>query len=163
MGEVLSERNELSTQSADYPLVSFTVENGVTPKTERYEREQLVKGNKKDKKYKVTRLNDIVYNPANLKFGAISKNQYGNAVFSPIYVTFQVIKGIADSDFVELLVTRENFIQYALKFQQGTVYERQAVNPEDFLNLHIFSTTLTEQQKIGNLFKQLDRLITLHK
>ncbi|MFU2077597.1 restriction endonuclease subunit S [Avibacterium endocarditidis] len=30
-------------------------------------------------------------------------------------------------------------------------------------NLDVFTPTVPEQQKIGNLFKQLDRLITLHK
>ncbi|MEL3901194.1 MAG: restriction endonuclease subunit S [Treponema phagedenis] len=59
--EVLKERKEEDTPSKTFPLVSFTVENGVTPKTERYEREFLVK--ETDKKYKVTRLNDLVYNP----------------------------------------------------------------------------------------------------
>ncbi|VGM95505.1 Type I restriction modification DNA specificity domain [uncultured Avibacterium sp.] len=29
--------------------------------------------------------------------------------------------------------------------------------------IEIYLPTLPEQQKIGNLFKQLDRLITLHK
>ncbi len=56
--EVLRERNNQQPQSMEYPLVSFTVENGVTPKTDRYEREQLVVGDKSSKKYKVTVLND---------------------------------------------------------------------------------------------------------
>ncbi|MDN6541966.1 MAG: restriction endonuclease subunit S, partial [Tetragenococcus koreensis] len=66
LGETLIERNIQQTQSIEYPLVSFTVQDGVTPKTERYNRQQLVRGSKKDKKYKVTEFNDIVYNPANL-------------------------------------------------------------------------------------------------
>ncbi|MDN6268324.1 MAG: restriction endonuclease subunit S, partial [Tetragenococcus koreensis] len=80
LGETLIERNIQQTQSIEYPLVSFTVQDGVTPKTERYNRQQLVRGSKKDKKYKVTEFNDIVYNPANLKFGAIARNKYGKAV-----------------------------------------------------------------------------------
>lgn len=110
-GDILEERNIQHPQSEEFPLVSFTVENGVTPKTERYEREQLVRGDKAAKKYKETRLNDIVYNPANLKFGAIARNKYGNAVFSPIYVTYEVDMKIATPSFVELCVTREDFIQ----------------------------------------------------
>ncbi|MBU7510974.1 restriction endonuclease subunit S [Lactiplantibacillus pentosus] len=163
LGEVLSERNTQQQQSVEYPLVSFTVENGVTPKTERYEREQLVIGDKGSKKYKLTKLNDIVYNPANLKFGAIARNRYGNAVFSPIYVTFVVNNLIATPKFIEMFVTRSDFIQLSLKYQQGTVYERQSVSPENLLSMSLSLPGAEEQEKIGAFFEQLDHLITLHQ
>lgn len=161
--EILFERNIQHPQNSEFPLVSFTVENGVTPKTDRYEREQLVRGDKKAKKYKETRLDDIVYNPANLKFGAISRNKFGNAVFSPIYVTYEVNKTIALPSFVEMYVTRETFIQNALQYQQGTVYERMSVNTEDFASLDISLPLKEEQRKIGIYFEKLDNLITLHQ
>ena len=163
LSELLAERNVQHSQSEEFPLVSFTVENGVTPKTERYEREQLVRGDKSAKKYKETRLDDIVYNPANLKFGAISRNKLGNAVFSPIYVTFEVKKDLVKPSFIEMVVTRENFIQKALQYQQGTVYERMAVNTEDFTNLDVYIPNGFEQEKIGDYFENLDYLITLHQ
>ena len=162
-GDILEERNIQHPQSEEFPLVSFTVENGVTPKTERYEREQLVRGDKAAKKYKETRLNDIVYNPANLKFGAIARNKYGNAVFSPIYVTYEVDMKIATPSFVELCVTREDFIQNALQYQQGTVYERMAVNTEDLAKLDISIPSIEEQNKIGRYFEHLDTLISLQQ
>lgn len=43
-----------------YPLYSLTIEEGVTPKTERYERSHLVK---KEDSYKIVRPNDYAYNP----------------------------------------------------------------------------------------------------
>ncbi|MFM0876602.1 restriction endonuclease subunit S [Streptococcus suis] len=160
LGEVLKERNESRSPSADVPLVSFTVENGVTPKTERYNREFLVRD--EDKKYKFTQLDDIVYNPANLKFGAIARNKYGAAVFSPIYVTYGVLSE-AHPLFVELIVTSTNFIQRALRYQEGTVYERMAVKSFDLLRSEIPLPTLPEQEAIGNFFSDLDQLITLHQ
>ncbi|MFM0776362.1 restriction endonuclease subunit S [Streptococcus suis] len=160
LGEVLKERNESRSPSADVPLVSFTVENGVTPKTERYNREFLVRD--EDKKYKFTQLDDIVYNPANLKFGAIARNKYGAAVFSPIYVTYGVLSE-AHPLFVELIVTSTNFIQRALRYQEGTVYERMAVKSFDLLRSEILLPTLPEQEVIGNFFSDLDQLITLHQ
>lgn len=163
LSELLVERNVQHSQSEEFPLVSFTVENGVTPKTERYEREQLVRGDKSAKKYKETRLDDIVYNPANLKFGAISRNKLGNAVFSPIYVTFEVKKDLVKPSFIEMVVTKKNFIQKALQYQQGTVYERMAVNTEDFTNLDVYIPNGFEQEKIGNYLENLDYLITLHQ
>ena len=161
--EVLRERNNQQSQSLEYPLVSFTVEKGVTPKTDRYEREQLVVGDKSSKKYKVTVLNDIVYNPANLKFGAISRNKYGNAVFSPIYITFVVNNDVTTPEFIEMFVTRNDFIKRALKYQQGTVYERQSVSPADLLSMVLYLPGKAEQEKIGSFFKQLDDTIALHQ
>ncbi|NQO81856.1 restriction endonuclease subunit S [Streptococcus suis] len=160
LGEVLKERNESRSPSADVPLVSFTVENGVTPKTERYNREFLVRD--EDKKYKFTQLDDIVYNPANLKFGAIARNKYGAAVFSPIYVTYGVLSE-AHPLFVELIVTSTNFIQRALRYQEGTVYERMAVKSFDLLRSEILLPALPEQEAIGSFFSDLDQLITLHQ
>ncbi|WP_105114009.1 restriction endonuclease subunit S [Streptococcus suis] len=160
LGEVLDERNESRSPSADVPLVSFTVENGVTPKTERYNREFLVRND--DKKYKFTQLDDIVYNPANLKFGAIARNKYGAAVFSPIYITYTVIPD-ASPIFIELVVTFADFIQRALRYQEGTVYERMAVKSSDLLRSEILLPTLPEQEAIGSFFSDLDQLITLHQ
>ena len=48
---------------------------------------------------KITKLNDLCYNPANLKFGVICLNKYGSAIFSPIYVTFEISE-IYNCDFI---------------------------------------------------------------
>ncbi|WP_161942288.1 restriction endonuclease subunit S [Streptococcus suis] len=157
LGEVLEERNVQQLPQEDTPLVSFTVENGVTPKTDRYDREFLVRTG--DKKYKYTELDDIVYNPANLKFGAISRNKFGKAVFSPIYVTLVVNKSKVFANFIEGIVTKRDFIQEALQFQEGTVYERMAVKVSDFLLMKITLPTLPEQEVIGTFFSTLDQEI----
>ena len=159
--EVLSERNIQEVPTAQIPLVSFTVEHGVTPKTERYNREFLVR--EETKKYKYTKYNDIVYNPANLKFGAIARNKYGEAFFSPIYVTFEANYSNVLPEFIEKILTSNDFIKKALKFQEGTVYERMAVKADDFLKLVIKLPTLPEQIAIGSFFQELDQLITLQQ
>ena len=157
LSEVLTERNIQMVPSDKVPLVSFTVENGVTPKTKRYNREFLVRED--SKKYKYTRYNDIVYNPANLKFGAIARNKYGEAVFSPIYVTFEANYSNILPEFIEGVLTSKDFIQRALKFQEGTVYERMAVKADDFRRLSITVPSLPEQQAIGSFFQDLDKAI----
>ena len=124
---VLKERSLYSQKGLSYEHVTLS-KDGIIPKSERYDRDFLVKDNSKE--YKITKLNDICYNPANLKFGVICLNDYGDSIFSPIYVTFEVIK--FDPYYVSLYLTSKNFINYILKYQQGTVYERMAVNPEDF-------------------------------
>lgn len=89
LSNALKERKEYSEKDGTYELVTLAKE-GIIPKTNRYDREHLVKA--KDKEYKVTYKDDICYNPANLKFGVICRNTYGDAIFSPIYVTFEVKK-----------------------------------------------------------------------
>ena len=154
---ILSEYKEFCEKDGTYEHVSLTKE-GVVPKSERYERDFLV--TTEDKKYRITHYNDICYNPANLKFGVICRNKYGNAIFSPIYVTFKVAKGFLP-EFIELLVTDSSFIQRALRFQQGTVYERMAVSPEDLLSMIVRVPCLEEQHKIADFLISVDEVITV--
>lgn len=159
LDEVLKEYNDKCEKDGEYEHVSLTKE-GVVPKTERYERDFLVTSD--DKKYRITHLNDICYNPANLKFGVICRNKYKDSIFSPIYVTFKIIDGSLP-EFVELMVTRQSFIGAALKYQQGTVYERMAVSPEDLLSLDVKIPGIEEQMKIVNFFDSIDECINKTK
>ena len=159
MGETLNEYNEQREKDGVLPHVSLTKE-GVVPKTDRYNRDALVVHD--DKKYRVTHFDDICYNPANLKFGVICRNTFGAGIFSPIYVTFKVNQEY-ESTFIGLLVARDSFIKRSLKYQEGTVYERMAVKPEDLLNIAIVTPMKEEQIQIGTFFQQFDTLITLHQ
>ena len=133
LGDVLERRIEQRQQSEEYPRLAFASGQGVIPLSERKtnNREQLTK-DEYTKKYLVTELNDIVYNPANVKYGAIDRNKCGRGLISPIYVTFTTneIPG-----FIERIVTSHDFQQRALRFEEGTVTKRQSVNPEDLVTL----------------------------
>lgn len=162
LGDVLERRIEQRQQSEEYPRLAFASGQGVIPLSERKtnNREQLTK-DEYTKKYLVTELNDIVYNPANVKYGAIDRNKCGRGLISPIYVTFTTneIPG-----FVERIVTSHDFQQRALRFEEGTVTKRQSVNPEDLVTLDILvASKREEQQKIATYFDNLDNLITLHQ
>lgn len=157
LGEILKERKTYQEKDLNLEHVSLTKE-GVIPKSERYERDFLVKD--ENKKYKITKLNDICYNPANLKFGVICKNSYGNGIFSPIYVTFECKKEF-NLDFITYYVTQNDFIQKVRKFEEGTVYERMAVNPKDFLSFKIKLPNLAEQTKIAKILSSVDDEIDL--
>ena len=50
-----------------------------------------------------------------------------------------------------------------MKYQQGTVYERQSVSPADLLSMVLYLPGKAEQEKIGSFFKQLDDTIDLHQ
>ena len=159
LNEVLKERKTYQSKGLELEHVSLTKE-GVVPKSERYERDFLVKG--EDKQYKITKLNDICYNPANLKFGVICKNTYGDGIFSPIYVTFETKKGF-NIDFLGYFLTWSDFINKVRRFEEGTVYERMAVNPKDFLSFKTKLPSLPEQQKIAEVLSLADDEINLLK
>lgn len=86
MGDIFAVRNDRSVATEDMPLYSLTIENGITAKTDRYDRGALVK-DKDSKKYKIVCDGDIVYNPANLRWGAIGQSKVGHSVVvSPVFV-----------------------------------------------------------------------------
>lgn len=142
LGEIVQEYREYCEKDGTYEHVSLT-KDGVVPKTERYDRDYLVRH--ADKKYRVTHMNDICYNPANLKFGVICRNTYGDGIFSPIYITYRVNESY-DPAFIEALVVRDSFIQQALRFQEGTVYERMSVSPSDFESMLVSVPSLRTAQ-----------------
>ena len=152
LSSVLNERKEYNENDGTYPHGSLSKE-GVTLKSERYDRDFLVKD--EDKKYKVSHYNDICYNPANLKFGVISRNKLGSIIFSPIYVTYE-INDKYNSEYIELLVTNYEFIGRVRKFEQGTVYERMAVSSEDFLSYKISFPSKKTQDKIADSIRAID-------
>ena len=159
LSNILKEYSELHVK--DNSIVHATLsKEGIFPKTDRYDRDFLVKD--EDKKYKVTHLNDICYNPANLKFGVITRNTIGDCIISPIYVTFKIENGFLPK-FVELLVTRKRFISRARKYEQGTVYERMAVNSADLLSMYVSIPSLNTQQTIVNIINNIDNKISNEK
>ena len=157
--DILEEYLDMSEKGKGFEHVSLT-KDGVVPKSDRYNRDSLVTHD--NKQYRVTHLDDICYNPANLKFGVICRNTYSTGIFSPIYVTFRINPGY-DPAFVERLVRRDRFISAALRNQEGTVYERMSVKPADLLNEDVSVPNQTEQRLIGQTFDNLDSLINLHQ
>ncbi|SUB54119.1 Type I restriction modification DNA specificity domain [Avibacterium gallinarum] len=85
------------------------------------------------------------------------------AVMSDKYTTSQ--------DFISLSNIQGDtfFIAYSLysilkkESNQAQGTSIKGITKVELLNKTLYLPTLPEQQKIGNLFKQLDRLITLHK
>ena len=155
--DILTERKEYRSKDGTYTHGTLSKE-GVSPKTERYDRDFLVKN--EDKQYKVTHFNDICYNPANLKFGVICRNTYGDLIFSPIYVTFEIADTVYPA-YIELFLTNANFIGRIRRYEQGTVYERMAVSSEDFLSYETRIPTYEEQVKFADKIQRIQDKIEL--
>ncbi len=162
VGDILTERKIKQKISEETPLLAFAAGQGVIERSERKtnNRDFLTKDSTQ-KTYLLTKYDDIVYNPSNLKYGAIDRNKHGQGVISPIYVTFESTQIPC---FIELIVKSESFKQRALKYEEGTVTKRQSVKPEDLLCLSVtLPVSKDEQLKIGEYFHKLDNLITLHQ
>ncbi|MDF5080729.1 restriction endonuclease subunit S [Vibrio parahaemolyticus] len=151
-------RNEREVPSEEVPLYSLTIENGVTAKTDRYNREFLVI-DKGGKKYKVVHPKDIVFNPANLRWGAIARSEVEHkVVLSPIYEVLKVDENKIDSDFLTHALTCSRQIAIFATMVEGTLVERMAVKIDTFLSCHIHVPSSKEEQKniahVLNLSKQ---------
>ena len=153
--EVLTERKTYATKGNEYPHATLAKE-GIYAKSERYDRDFLVKN--EDKSYKITHINDICYNPANLKFGVICRNTFGSAIFSPIYITFEVNSKF-NPCFIGYYLTNNDFINRIRKYEEGTIYERMAVSPEDFLRGEIYIPSIEEQNKVVSVIQKLEEKI----
>ena len=155
--KLLKERKTYSPKGAEYPHVTLSTE-GIYAKSDRYDRDHLVKD--EEKEYKITHKGDICYNPANLKFGAICINKFGDAIFSPIYVTFEVGDNVS-SAFLSNYLMCWDFINAVRKYEEGTVYERMAVKPEDFLKFEVTLPSYEEQVAIAEVLLVADDEINL--
>ena len=147
ISEYLSIRNEKCIPDNSITLYSLTIEDCVTPKTDRYDRGALVKDSG-EKEYKVVYPGDLVFNPANLRWGAIARSNETNKVaVSPIYEVLSVNTSKINSDYLTFLLTSKDKIQYYATKTEGTLVERMAVKVDVFLNFEIEIEENYEKQK----------------
>lgn len=155
LGDILYERKEVSVITEDLPQLSFTIEEGVIKPENRKtnQRDFLIK-DKDNKRFAVTRLNDIIYNPANVVFGAIHKNNLCDGVVSPIYKIFWTKE---NADFLNYLLRRPGFISLLASRAEGTVTKLKTLKAEAFLDIPVpFPTEPLEQKLIASCLSALD-------
>lgn len=157
LNHIFQERHVISTITQDLPQLSFTIEEGVIKPEDRKsnKRDFLIK-DKTNKKYLVTLLDDMIYNPANVIHGAIHKNSLCNGVVSPIYKIFHTNQ---NADFLDCIVRRKGFIKEVSKYMEGTVLKLRTLKPDSFLKLSIHIGTRPEQNAIADYFKSLDSML----
>ena len=161
LGEVFEQTtNFVNLDEGKMELWSLTVEDGLTPKSERYNREFLVK---KDTNFKEVRPGDIVYNPMNMTLGAVGYNGMTKSVAVSGYYTTMVANAGYDSYYINTWLKSPYAISLYKTFATGSLKEKQRVQ---FPTLSIIPTVFPEseeQKKIGLFFERLDNLITLHQ
>ena len=159
LGDILTQRREMQTISEEAPLLAFTIEDGVIDPIDKKtnKRDFLIK-DKESKKFQLTKYDDIIYNPANIKFGAIHRNKFGQGVVSPIYV---ILTTDQNPGFLENYFKRKIFLDQTKKYLEGTVEKLRTLKPENFLSLSINLPCLEEQEKIADFLSDIDEFISL--
>lgn len=158
LGDVLVERKESSIITEELPQLSFTIADGlIWPEDRKSNQRDFLMKDKDNKKFSVTRLHDIIYNPANVVHGAIHKNNLSDGVVSPIYKIFWTYE---NADFFNYLLKRPSFISLLASRAEGTVTKLKTLKTEAFLDMSItFPINMSEQNIIAGCFMTLDRLI----
>lgn len=161
LGEVFEHTtNYINPKESNIELWSLTVQDGLTKKTERYNREFLTK---KEDKFKEVKNGEIVYNPMNMTLGAIGFNDFGRSVaVSGYYVTMHSKMNI-DPYFIHTWMKSPNAIQLYKNKATGTLIEKQRVQYPTFSSITYPFPSFDEQEKIGLYFKKIDNLIILHQ
>ena len=117
--------------------------------------------------YGVVHTGDVVYTKSPLKanpYGIIKANRGKTGIVSVLYGVYHT-KGNADADFIQMYFEQDarlnNYLRPLVnKGAKNTllISDANALEGEVY-----FAPSLSEQQKIGSYFRQLDHLIALHQ
>ena len=157
LGEYFTEQTIRTSNTPSTPLVSLTVEDGITPKTERYYREFLV--TKEGKNYKMIKPGWFAYNPMNAHLGAIAPNHLGyTAAVSGYYNIFSVNEPDTICFWEEYLTSYSMLIYYKL-IATGSLIEKQRVHYSQFVRIRRCLPSVEEQKHLSKLFETLNKKI----
>lgn len=155
LGSFLKERIDFPDK--ELPLYSLTIEDGVVPKSQRYERSFLV--NDEESAYKRMCTNDFAFNPMNLRFGALARHRELFDVSVSKYYNIFYCNEKADCRYMEFFLTSYNMIQYYERMATGSLIEKKRVHYLDFVNFKLLFPSLSEQQKIADFLSGIDKKI----
>ena len=158
--ELFIEKKNVTSDFEKYPLYSLTIEEGVVPKSERYERSHLVK---KDDIFKIVSENDFVYNPMNVRFGALARYKGQEDVSVSGYYDIFSVKESVSKEYMENFLLSEPMINYYNRVSTGSLKEKQRVHFSQFLDFVLPIPPLPEQQKIAEILSTQDKLIQMQE
>lgn len=156
LGDFIEERSEKTEDKENYPLYSLTIENGVVPKSDRYEREFLVK---KEGNFKIVQPNDFVYNPMNLRFGALAVYKGKIPVSVSGYYNVFNFNGESVSQFWSNYLKTDRMFYLYNTIATGSLEEKKRVHYSQFKELNLKMPKKEEQEKISNFLTKVDKII----
>ena len=151
--------SEYTDDLQKYPLYSLTIEDGITAKTERYERSHLVK---KSESYKIVRPNDYAYNPMNIRFGAVARHKENNDVAVSGYYDIFTTVYPSDLAFMDSFLTCNAMLTYYNRVSTGSLVEKQRVHFSQFMQFCLPLPPLEERKKIAKILSTQDKVIGLY-
>ena len=156
---IFSEVVEYVDDLKEAPLYSLTIEHGVVPKTDRYERGFLVK--KEENNYKIVKPNYFVYNPMNLRFGALARlKEEKNVSVSSYYNIFKSNENY-NVEFLEYYLKSRRMMYLYNSIATGSLKEKQRVHYSQFIDLNLPIPSKEEQDNIANILSKWDQNIEL--
>lgn len=121
--------------------------------------------------YYLIRKGEFAYNKStssDAPWGAIKRlDRYENGVLSTLYIVFKILdEDKTSSDYLATYYSTELWHKgvQAIAAEGARNHGLLNITPADFFKTDLMlPTNISEQQKIGAYFKQLDHLITLHQ
>lgn len=162
--ELFDEIVNLSNDTETYPLYSLTLENGVTPKTERYERSHLLK-DKEENEFKLISQGEIAINPMNLRFGAFFMSKVPKTVSLSAY--YDIVKAKNDTVntiFYDAFMKSTPARRLYQRIATGSLDEKKRVHLSELNKQFVPYPKKEEQEKIAEILSAWDEGIeTLEK
>lgn len=154
--ELFDEVVNLSNDIETYPLYSLTLENGVTPKTERYERSHLLKDKEKNE-FKLISKGEIAINPMNLRFGAFYMSKVPERVsLSAYYDIVKTKNNLVNTIFYDAFMKSSPAKRLYQRIATGSLDEKKRVHLSELNKQLVPYPCIEEQEKIAEILSAWD-------
>lgn len=157
-GEIINERREKTKVENEDTLLSCAID-GIYLNSELFSH---FRGTSNIGYLKV-RKNDMILSAQNLHLGNCNINKrFEHGIISPAYKVYSLV-GV-DSDFMHAWIKKDTTKQFFEKAStEGASVCRKNIEWGTLYNQKMYIPSYDEQQKIGSLFNELDKAITLHQ
>jgi len=142
------------------PLWSLTVADGLVEKTDRYNREFLVK---KNDKFKLVKDNWFTYNPMNMTLGALDVNELRQDIAVSGYYVTMSLNNQFNRTFLKTWMKSYKAISLFKLYATGSLIEKQRVQFGTLSEIPSKFPKYDEQTKIGLFFDLINELIAAYQ
>lgn len=142
-------------------VISNSAKNGLISQRDFFEKD--IANKKNIDGYYIIKNGDFVYNPRKSNeapYGPINKYKFkDDGVVSPLYFCFRIDNKV-NNDYLEEYFKSSKWYKYVyMKSDQGARHDRVSIKDSEVMKMKIKLPSLEEQERIGNFFSILDKLI----
>jgi type I restriction enzyme S subunit len=109
--------------------------------------------------YKIVNMFDFVYNPMNLRYGALALYKDSKPLKVSAYYNIFNVSNDVNIDFLYSYLKSERIMNYYNRMATGSLEEKKRVHFKDFLKFKFFIPNLKEQKKIAEILTTWDEAI----